>query len=150
MRTIIFKAKRTDINKEEWVEGYVSSPHSRDTEKGIESYYFNALDESGLVHQCIVSAETICQYTELEACWIAFENEPQECDVWEHDLLEVYYQGKRVIAEVIYDSGRFILASNKFLDSCIPLFEVVQTEDGCPYIDAVHRGNIFDNPGLLK
>lgn len=61
-REILFKAKRIDKNEGEWVEGYVSRPHSRDTEKGILSYYFNALDENGWVYECIVSAETVCPY----------------------------------------------------------------------------------------
>ena len=141
-RVIAFKAKHVNamsVNAHlngTWMEGYLSS----------EDYIYSPELEG----EFLIDKSTICQYTGLEACWIAFENEPQECDVWEHDLLEVEYEGKRVVAEVMYASGMFILASEEFEDSYIPLFEVVQMNGDCAYIDAEHKGNIFDNPELIE
>ena len=139
-RIIAFKAKHIhSMSANEyldgtWVEGYLSA----------EDHIYSPKLEG----EFLIDKSTICQYTGLEACWIVFENEPQECDVWEHDLLEVKYEGKKIIAEVMYSAGMFILVSDEFTDSFIPLFDVVQVEDGCSYIDAEHKGNIFDNPEL--
>ena len=57
----------------------------------------------------------------------------------------MYYEGKKVIAEVIYSMGMYILVSNEFADSRIPLFDFIREEDGCFYVDAVHVGNVFDD-----
>lgn len=97
-----------------------------------------------------IDENTICQYTGLSACWNDFSNEPQEQDVWEHDLLEVEYEGKRVISEVKYESGMYILSSNVFADSYIPISDVTEIEDECVYVNAEHKGNIFDNSELIN
>ena len=142
MRIILFKGKHIHVlpaNKElngRWIEGYLSDE--------------NYINSPKLEGEFLIDKDTLCQYTELSACWNAFDNEPQEQDVWEHDLLEVVYEGKKVIAEVKYENGMYILASETFADSYIPLFEVVEIEDGCRYINAEHKGNIFDNPELLS
>lgn len=151
MREILFKAKRIDNG--ELVEGfllikhYQELPHDR-----FAIRYKTKGDEYEWTPKYLtteIDPETVCQYTELSACWNAFDNEPQEQDVWEHDLLEVDYNGKKVIAEVKYENSMYILASNAFVDSYIPLFDVVEIEDGCAYINAEHKGNIFDNQELI-
>lgn len=148
----IFKAKRTDNG--EWIEGNLITFEEDAYIMELENTYIRT-HYTG--EDCVefdmraykVDKNTICQYTGLEAYWTAFENEPQECDVWEHDLLEVNYEGKKVIANVKYEGGMFILASNEFIDSYIPLFDVVQIEDDY-WIDAEVIGNIFDNQELLE
>lgn len=151
MREILFKAKRIDNG--EWVEGFYFCMVHEDGRHvhhfimpiGVDVNLGTPIEKI----QVEIDIDTLCQYTGLEAYWTAFENEPQECDVWEHDLLEVDYEGKKVIANVKYEGGMFILASNEFIDSYIPLFNVVQIEDDY-WIDAEHIGNIFDNPELLE
>ena len=59
----LYRAKRIDNG--EWVEGYLSHPHCTDSEKGVESYYFQERDENGWYSQRIVEASTICQCTGL-------------------------------------------------------------------------------------
>lgn len=139
MREILFKAKRIDNG--EWVEGDLVHSVYSNNDICVGKYCCGV----GM-HQ--VDESTICQYTGLTAYWIAFENEPQECDVWEHDLLEVDYNGKKVIAEVKFEGGMYILTSNEFADSYIPLFDVTQVED-VYWVDAKVIGNIFDNPELI-
>ena len=96
-----------------------------------------------------VDPETVGQYTGLSTYWYEFENEPQEADVWEHDILEVDYDGKTVIAVVRYEAGTFILCSDDFADGYIPLFDAITVEDEC-YMTARKIGNIHDNPELLE
>lgn len=138
MRDILFKAKRTDNG--EWVEGFYVNY------KNVIHYILVCVGHGFVWYE--IEKETLCQWTGLTAYWTAFENEPQEWDVWEHDLLKVDYEGKKVIANVKYEGGMFILASNEFVDSYIPLFNVVQIEDDY-WIDAEVIGNIIDNPEMI-
>lgn len=80
----------------------------------------------------------------MTAYWFSSDTELQNCCVWEHDLLEVLYKGKKVIAEVVFDCGMFILASNEFADTYIPLSDVTEIEDGKVYVNAKIVGNVFD------
>lgn len=139
MREILFKAKKV-TNGKKWMKGYYF--YDSNTEK---HFLCNWL----AVGMLEVDPDTICQSTEMNAYWDDLEGELEEALVWEHDLLEVDYEGKKVIAEVKFECGMFILASNEFVDSYIPLFDVVQLEDQ-GWIDAKVVGNIFDNPELLN
>lgn len=139
MREILFKAKRKDDGK--WFKGDYQKRY--DSFGRIEHLIFYS--KSAIVWEYAeIDTDTICQYTELNAYW-----DEEEASVWEHDLLEVDYRGNKVIAEVKYECGMFILASDKFVDSYIPLFDVVQVED-IGWVDAKVIGNIFDNPELLE
>lgn len=62
-REILFRGKRIDNGK--LVYGYIVRVHHRGEKGKIESYFFNALDELGWAYECVVSAETVCQYTGL-------------------------------------------------------------------------------------
>lgn len=95
-----------------------------------------------------VDPKTVGQYTGLQTYWYEFENEPQEADVWEHDILEVDYDCKTITAVVRYEAGTFILCSDDFVDGYIPLFDVAIVEDEY-YMTARKIGNIHDNPELL-
>ena len=106
-------------------------------------------DSFGDEHDDWQPLDNIMECTGLTAYWDTTENELQEREVWEHDLLEVEYNGKKVIAEVKFECGMYILASNEFVDSYIPLFDVVQIED-VGWLDAKVLGNIFENPELLE
>lgn len=145
----LYRAKRIDNGK--WVEGYYAYSGIVDRNYIITVRGTCALPPYNWVFDDIeIDKNTICQYTGLSACWNDFGNEPQEQDVWEHDLLEVEYEGKRVISEVKYESGMYILSSNVFADSYIPISDVTEIEDGCVYVNAEHKGNIFDNSELIN
>lgn len=140
MREIIFKAKRKDTG--EWVDGLLWKK-KYDSNKIFISCFPDKDDNEEVF---VVDQDTICQYTGLTAYW---DDGDEEASVWEHDLIVVDYRGKTVIAEVKYECGMFILASNEFVDSYILLFDVVILEDG-GWVDAKVIGNVFDNPELLK
>ena len=149
MKEILFSGKRVDNG--EWVEGHLiwfEDGRARITPRHTD-IFSNESGESIYHIAYEVIPETVRQYTGMTACWHEFENEPQEEDVWEHDLLEVSYEHKKVIAEVKFEAGMFILCSNEFSDGYIPLFDVVVFEDDC-YIQAKKVGNIHDNPELLR
>ena len=144
----LFKGKRKDNN--EWVEGFLLKECNHSTcswNLGIEY----KTERSGVFAYNVaeIIPETVGQYTGLTTYWHEFDNEPQEADVWEHDLLEVDYEDKKVIATVKYEAGMFILCSPKFADGYIPLFDKVITEDE-HYMNAKKIGNIHDNPQLLE
>ena len=88
-----------------------------------------------------VIPETVCQFTGLKTYW-SDEEIPYEADVWERDLLEVEYEGKKVIAEVRYEAGMFVLVSSDFANYCMPLFAVVIREDDY-WVQAKKVGNVF-------
>lgn len=142
MRETLFRGKRVD--NDEWaVSGdiflggkrkYIYIPNP-DTDMSAKAYLCRE-----------VIPETVGQFTGLKAYWDEFE---EEADIWEHDILEVTYENKQVIAKVEFEAGMFILCSNEFPDSYIPLFDVVVIEDDY-HIEAKKIGNIHDNPELLK
>lgn len=153
MREILFRGKaisrnkgyhRTKYKNGDWVYGLLTRLYDEQFEN-LPAEMTNTDGVSGIE----IDHKTVGQYTGLAAYWYDFENEPQEEDVWEHDLLEVIYEGKKVIAKVEFEAGMFILCSNEFADSYIPLFKVVAS-DGDNYILAKKIGNIHDNPELLK
>lgn len=150
MREILFRGKRKDNS--EWIEGFLhikyfqELPHDRYVIEYKPKHNAKMWQPKYMIAE--IDPETIGQYTGLTAYWTEFENEPQEDDVYEHDLLEVTYEDKKVIAEVKFEAGMFILCSNEFADSYIPLFDVVVIEDDY-YIEAKKIGNIHDNPELL-
>lgn len=144
MREILFRGKRADTG--EWVEGYVVRPkHSN--EDVIESYYFNALDELGWVAECVVSADTVCQYTGLTDVREkrVFEGDICEFSVFDCDGHDTQHKGV-----VVYCGSRFMLWKSKESeyygnDGGFDLDWVVAQDD-----EFEVAGNIYDNPELLE
>ena len=135
MREILFRGKHVFDGK--WgYGGYAESKSGRVCLAGISKL--------GMVDGYEVDPETVGQFTGLIAYW-----DDEAAAVWEHDLLEVEYGKRDVIAEVRYENGMFILVSNEFADGYIPLFNVVVLEDDC-WVDGKVIGNIFDNPDLME
>lgn len=143
----LYKAKRSDYR--EWVKGYLLFDEFDKQHRIITELRYSTGTHINTDCAPRIIKDTLCQCTGLTAYWIDFEDKQHKCDVWEHDLLEVDYKGKKVIAEVKYEGGMFILASNEFVNSYISLFDVVQIEDDY-WIDAKVVGNVFDNPKLLE
>lgn len=138
-RYILFRGKRIDNG--EWVNGYVTRiKHSSDKGK-IESYYFNALDELGWVAECVVSAETVCQYTGL--------TDKNRRKIFEGDIL------KRVVLPTKRIESNFRIAFVP-VKSCFSAIDLdgsnvtfISDYINCNFeIEVI--GNVFDNPELVK
>ena len=121
----LYRAKRCDTG--EWVIGYLSHSHCTGTEKGVESYYFNAIDKEGFCSQCIVFADKICQCTGREG-------------EWEHDIFQC--DDERYEIQFCEDSLTWEAVSI-FSSESIGLGEFSPSE-------YVRIGNAIDNPELLE
>jgi uncharacterized phage protein (TIGR01671 family) len=136
MREILFKAKRIDNG--EWVEGLIACPHCTDTEKGVQSYYFNEV-KNGHWYQRIVSADTICQYTGL--------TDKNGNKIWENDVLKKVDTNalgwvRERYCKVSFNKMGYWMITTEYGDGYwIGEFESEQLEV---------IGNIFDNPELVK
>lgn len=149
MRDILYKAKSKETeNNNKWVKGGIVHQTDLYGWKTDDWYIIdgtNTCDYNiGDVYK--VDSNTICQYTELIAIWTDSSECETKREVWEHDILEVEYDGKKVLAEVKYEMGMFILTSKEFADFYIPLFNVIETEGEDVWINAEHKGNSYDNP----
>ena len=147
----LFQGKR--IDNEEWVEGYLLQSDLIVPCGQIFNFCKygdkNLLLEDYCIEFYRVNPETVRQHTGLSAYWYDYEDDLLNAEIWEHSLLKVEYENKEVVAEVRYESGMYILCSNEFYDSYVPLFNYVAFED-VAYVEAEVVGNIFDTPELLK
>ncbi len=133
MREILFMAKRTDDGG--WVTGYVTRIKHLDEEGKVERYYFNALSESGWVAECVVSAESVCQFTGYEAI--------RRKKVFEHNI--VFCEDNQHFGHVVSKDGAFLIEwerSGDYLRQDIHFWFAERRM----YV----VGNIFDNPELMK
>ena len=141
---MLYRAKRIDKNTNEWVEGYIVRPHSRNENEEIVSFYFNALDEMGWAYECIVSADTVCRFTGLTY---------QDKKVWENDIVKYHFGEETAVI-------RFGKYSNVFDDKeCLHVGFYVDWKEKylrkdlgywVEMIDCNIIGNAIDNPELLK
>lgn len=158
MREILFKSKRIDNG--EWVEGFVVRPFSRNAEGKITNYCFNALDEMGFVSECIVSADTICQYTGL--------TDKNGNKIWENDVLlqkttEMHWCNWECVGVVKYgehdwdESNYGYISIGFYVEPIVKKSDINKINcginqdyinDECYPIEVI--GNIFDNDELLK
>lgn len=136
-REILFRGKRIDNGK--WVQGYVcrSHRHRGSLDSEIESYYFNELDDNGWASECVVSAETVCQYTG--------KSDDNKNKIWEEDFVKINGEW---IGRVIWrdDVTAFCVFPNDDLEReiyCLGFY----IEEGYK-VEVI--GNIFDNPELLE
>ena len=130
MQEILYKAKRADTKK--WVQGYIVRPHRRDDEGNVIMWVFNALDEKGWVSECVVDAETVCQYIGLP--------DAHKEKLWEHDIIHIPGEDEHFHLQWDKDSARFAMISESL---------IVDFDNYWSYeVEAV--GNIFDNPELME
>ena len=54
------------------------------------------------------------------------------------------------IRDGMTESTRYGTWRKIFADSYIPISDVTEIEDGCVYVNAEHKGNIFDNSELIN
>ena len=142
MREILFKAKRVDNGK--WVEGYYTECNGK-TFIGINISIYSDIFEvfcTPLIRWFEVDPETLCQFTGL-------------CDkygnkIWENDIVKTVSD--------IYAPVKFGLYTTGFaLEECNQGFYVDFPDETCLRHELGYwnnkvevRGNIFDNPELLK
>ncbi len=140
-RPVLFKAKRIDNG--EWVIGYVTRIRRSDKKGNAKSYYFNALSEQGWVTECVVSAETVCQYTGLD--------DKKGNKIFEWDIVDC--REKRGAAfwrcKVAWnkEKARFDVIT---MGCAFPLF-LEDSNSGIRVGGADYEvvGNVFDNPELI-
>lgn len=146
------RGKTKDTNQ--WISGYIVICDDRFfiVSDEIQCYSFDWLkhDEYIFGKFTEVVPESFGQYTGLSAVWTEFENEPQESDLYSGDVLEVNYEGKQIIGLIKQEAGMFILCSNEFPDSYIPLFSLALCDGDGYYLEAKLLGNLYDNPELVK
>ena len=130
-REILFRGKRTDNG--EWVNGYVTRIKHSDDNGNAESYYFNALDKSGWVAECVVSAETVGQYTGL--------TDRNGRKIFDGDI--ILFEKKKYFV-VWLDSIASFVAKPFEEGRCWPCMNVGTMKE------AEVIGNIFDNPELME
>lgn len=144
-REILFKAK-TITNNAEWVEGYYSkAPHF--ISGALDHYISYPSFNQNKVY--VIDPNTLCQYTGLDVFFEDLLLNENEYKLYEHDIIEIDYDNKKILAEVRYENGMYILCSNDFIDGYIPLFDLVVLEEG-PYVNARIIGNSIDNSQLLE
>lgn len=155
-RIMPYKAKLTNPNIHyKWIEGFYANQRAttycftEDYEKfPVKTTHYIICDEMtdwGLPNQFRfyeVDEKTICRNTELKAYW-EINDTSKTCEIWEHDLLKVEYDGTVVVAEVMYADGMFILVSSEFADGYVLLLDYIENGDS-HFVETEHLGSVFD------
>lgn len=145
MGVILFRGKCIEgADSGKWVKGYVSGPCATDTEKGIVSYYFRAVESWGGTKQCMISAETICLCTGKEYMdgETAYEGDIFESQAGGQLMILRFgtYQAYCPVDETYMDSVGFYAECEGYPD--MPIGDLKDY--------ALKAGNIFDNTDLVS
>lgn len=138
----IYKAKRVDVDWDEWVIGYVSRLHAtKENDKPNFMYQFNAITEDMCTKECYVSVETLCRYTG--------KADKNGNFIWENDIIGF-------LDVSAYDNGysEHYCRGHVVWDEDTLSFEVTE-RISCESYEALDGdceviGDIFNNPELLK
>lgn len=143
MREILFKAKRIKDGK--WIEGYYAECNGKtfigiDISIGIDDIF--EVFCTPVIRWFEVDPETLCQFT-------------GRCDrygnkIWEHDILKTWSDEYAQVKFGFYDTG---FASGDYNQGFYVDFSeesLLRKELGYWCKETYVRGNIFDNPELLK
>jgi uncharacterized phage protein (TIGR01671 family) len=139
-REIKFRGKR--VNNGEWVYGY----YGYKVESGkafiiVETINVNC---DSYFTDYEVDSETVGQYTGLH------DKADGETELFEHDIVEFVYKDKTYIGVVKFEAGTFILACNSLPDEYITLLDIIQSDRDYFWIKGGIKGNIHNNPELMK
>lgn len=140
MRQIKFRAQ--DECNGDWIFGYPL----QDADIKDRWYIMNNYSDG-----IIIDDRTLGQFTGLTESYERTKSfEPKE--IYQHDILEIEYEGKKIICFVEFEICGFILVSNDFEDGYIWIMDVEEHEaDECYWIPFSRIiGNIHDNPELLN
>lgn len=172
MSIILFKAKSINPHSMgKWIEGFYANKKettycfTEDYERfPVKTLHYIICDEMtdwGLPNRLRaydVDGNTLCMSTGIKCYWTSEsktdkdgfllspeeDNKTHSADVWEHDLLEMNTRdGNKVILEVKFEKGQFILSSDSISG---PISDFMEDSE-C--LNMKHLGNAFDNKELL-
>lgn len=134
--------KALKVDDKTWIEGYVWRgsnyaciiPHNLGIDADPNT---NKIDATA--YQVI--KETICHITGVMAFW-KDQNGAHLNNIWEHDLLEVEYDGMKVIGEVKLIKGTYVVFNNSLPGGYVSFASIGCKEHNV--IDARIVGNAFD------
>lgn len=124
MREIKFRGKVLD-EPNEWVYGYLDYENTIYQDKETENTKCCGI---GIFK---IDNETVGQYTGLK--------DKNRKEIYEGDIVQAIYYGKKVIGSINYWLGCFILENSCVSDNQLFVFDHVEV-----------IGNIYDNPELIK
>lgn len=132
-REILFKAKRIDSYKGDWVQGYLV----RYGFTGQEKYYI-VPDYASDLYGIAIDPETICQYTGL--------TDKDGKKIWENDILSANldesYPDDTTYAKVVWHKNGWKTQEKNSND-----YDLMGIFDEENYVVV---GNVFDNKELLE
>lgn len=142
MRQKEFRGKRTDNN--EWAYGWLLTNKlgtyivTEDNPHECTQYGYLEIEK---YHR--VKPETVGQH-------IGVSDDEPENELFDGDIIEMVYQGEKVIGSIEYCGGGYIVASDDFVDGFMWMSELAENDGRYFWIPtAVKIGNVHDNPELF-